>query len=172
MIKQENFAVFAHDRTQYVAIPGKTVDIEKLEIEEGKEYIIDNVLLVKVGEHIEVGKPNVKTAKIICKVVGTFKDEKVKIFKYHAKSRTRKAKGHRQQFTRLEIIEIIAKEGVSAKLEAPTKKEKKVVKTEVKKEAVKESKPKRTATKTKTTTKKVSSKSVKKTAPVKATDKK
>lgn len=172
MLKQENFAVFSHDRTQYVAVPGKSVDVEKLEIEGGKEYIIDSVLLVKVGEHIEVGKPTVKSAKIVCKVEGTFKDEKVKIFKYHAKSRTRKTKGHRQQFTRLHIIEIIAKEGISAKAEVKVKKEKKVAKPEVMSKEVKETKPKKTVSKVKTLPKKETSKTVKKTAPVKTTDKK
>lgn len=117
MIKQENFAVFAHDRAQYVAIPGQNIDVEKLEIEEGKEYVMENVLLVKIGDQIEVGKPTIKSAKVVCKVVGTFKDQKIKIFKYHAKSRTRKTKGHRQQFTRLLVTEIFLSEKLRVKSE-------------------------------------------------------
>lgn len=162
MIKQENFAVFAHDRTQYVAIPGQNIDVEKLEIEEGKEYIIENVLLIKIGDHIEVGKPTVKSAKVVCKVVGTFKDQKVKIFKYHAKSRTRKTKGHRQQFTRLMVEEIIANEKLRVKSEE--------VKSEkVKNEQTKSEQTEKVKSKTTKVSKEVNSKVTK--TPAKSTKK-
>lgn len=162
MIKQENFAIFAHDRAQYVATPGKTIDIEKLDIEEGKEYVIDNILLIKIGEKVDVGTPIVKDAKIKCTIIGNFRDQKVKTFKYHAKSRTRKTKGHRQPFTRILVNEISnGKDVAEIKAKVEKKKPSKTVKS---KKTTETKTPKKNTTKsvTKTTKDKKTTSSPKK----------
>jgi len=64
------------------------------------------VLLIADGEKVRVGTPTLSGAKVIAEVVGEDKGEKVIAFKYKAKVRYRRMKGHRQLHTRLAIKEI------------------------------------------------------------------
>ena len=54
----------------------------------------------------EIGTPTVKGAKVEAKVLEQGRGKKIIVFKYHAKTRYRKKKGHRQPFTEVEIIKI------------------------------------------------------------------
>ena len=58
------------------------------------------------GKKIEIGAPLVKGAKVIGKVLKQGKSKKVIVFKYKAKKRYKKKKGHRQPFTEIEILKI------------------------------------------------------------------
>jgi len=71
-----------------------------------KEIIFDKVLLLGKDGKLEIGKPLVKNAKIIGKILKQGKDKKVMVFKYKPKKRYKVKKGHRQAFTEVEIIKI------------------------------------------------------------------
>ncbi|MEK9134818.1 MAG: 50S ribosomal protein L21 [Patescibacteria group bacterium] len=96
-------AVIKTGGKQYIVKPGEKVKIEKLEIEDGKEVIFDEVLLLEKDDKLEIGSPTVKGAKVTGKVLSQGKAKKVIIFKYKAKKRYHLKKGHRQQFTEVEI---------------------------------------------------------------------
>lgn len=114
------FAVIKTGGKQYRVSPGMKLKIEKLDAPAGGEprhgrdateaaaIHFDEVLLVANGEKVEIGKPLVKGAKVSAKILKQARERKKIVFKYHAKSRYRKKKGHRQYFTEVEITKISA----------------------------------------------------------------
>jgi large subunit ribosomal protein L21 len=96
-------AVIQTGGKQYLVIPGQKLRIEKLEIKEGDEVVFDKVLLVEKSNKIEIGTPYIEGAKVTAKLLRQAKAKKVIVFKYKAKKRYHKKKGHRQPFTEVEI---------------------------------------------------------------------
>ncbi len=101
-----DFAVIKTGGKQYKVSAGDKIKVEKISAEEGGTVIFDEVLLRSEGGTIQVGAPNVAGAKAEAKVLRNAKDKKKIIFKYHPKTRNRRKKGHRQEFTEVEITAI------------------------------------------------------------------
>lgn len=101
-----DLAVIKTGGKQYVVSLGQKLKIEKLEAEVGKEVIFDQVLLTEKSGKLVIGEPLVEGAKVSGKVLEQGKADKVIAFKYKAKKRYHVKKGHRQQFTEVEIIKI------------------------------------------------------------------
>ncbi len=99
-------AVIKTGGKQYIVAPGQKIKVEKVEAKQGSEITFDEVLLVEKGKKVEIGTPLIKDAKVIGKVVSQGKSKKVIVFKYKAKTRYKKKKGHRQPFTEVEILKI------------------------------------------------------------------
>ncbi len=99
-------AVIKTGGKQYKVAPNDKIKIEKIDVEEGKEVIFDQVLLIDKNKKIEVGTPLVKGAKVIGKVLKQDKAKKVIILKYKPKTRESTKNGHRQPYTEVEIIKI------------------------------------------------------------------
>lgn len=100
------FAIIETGGKQYWVSPSDKIRIEKLPGEPGGEIQFDKVLLVADGGNVKVGQPVVAGAKITGKVLRQGRDKKIRILKYHSKTRYRRHKGHRQEFTQLEITNI------------------------------------------------------------------
>lgn len=97
-------AVIKTGGKQYIVSPGQKIKIEKLNVQEGEEIIFSDVLLLATDEEVKIGTPLVENAKIVAKVLSHGKAKKVIVFKYKPKTRYKKKKGHRQQYTEVEII--------------------------------------------------------------------
>jgi len=91
---------------QYLVTPGQKIKIEKLDKKESAEVTFNEVLLLEKNNQIEIGTPLVKGVKVSGKVLKQGKNKKVIIFKYKAKKRYQKKRGHRQPFTEVEITKI------------------------------------------------------------------
>ena len=104
------FAVIKTGGKQYKVAQGDKVLVEKLDIEEGKSFDFDQVLMVgnEKIESLKIGQPLVKGAKVTAKVLEQGKGKKKIVFKYSNKTRYKKKKGHRQPFTKVEILKISA----------------------------------------------------------------
>lgn len=64
-------------------------------------------LMVIDGEKVQVGTPVVSGVKVTAKVVEeSVKDKKVVAIRYKAKKRVNKKRGHRQQYSVIEIAKI------------------------------------------------------------------
>ena len=100
------YAVVETGGKQYKVSPGQTIEVEKLAAS-GDTVELDKVYLVADGDKVTVGNPTVPGAKVIANVVGYGKSDKVMVYKFKAKVRYRRKKGHRQPFTRLAIKEIV-----------------------------------------------------------------
>jgi large subunit ribosomal protein L21 len=77
-----------------------------MDAEPGSRVQLNEVLLVSDGDTIKVGSPTVDGAVVVAEVVEHGKGKKVINFKYKAKVRYRRKRGHRQGFTTLSVQEI------------------------------------------------------------------
>lgn len=102
------YAVIKTGGKQYRVSPGDSVEVEKLPYEVGEQIELDQVLLVANGSDAQIGRPMVEGAKVKATVTRQAKGRKVIIFKYRPSKRYRRRKGHRQNYTRLRIDEIVA----------------------------------------------------------------
>lgn len=91
---------------QYLVKKGDKIRVEKIEKKEGEEIVFNEVLLLKKGENILVGKPLVEGVRVIGKITKQGKGKKVIVFKHKARKRYKVKKGHRQPFTEVEIEKI------------------------------------------------------------------
>jgi large subunit ribosomal protein L21 len=99
-------AVIETGGKQYLVEPGKRINIEKVEKKEGEEIEFSKVLLVEKDGELKIGNPYVEGVKVVGKVIKQGKQKKITILKYRRKTRYKVKKGHRQPFTRVEILKI------------------------------------------------------------------
>lgn len=99
-----------------VDIAGQQFKVEKdqkifvnlLEGEEGAEINFDKVLLIDNEGTITVGKPQVENAMVKAKILGHVKGDKVIVFKKKRRKGYKVKNGHRQNYTQIQIAEIVA----------------------------------------------------------------
>lgn len=72
----------------------------------GKSLVFDKVLLLADGGDITVGAPFVSGATVEAKVLRHGRHEKVRVVKAHRRKRYRRVKGHKQNFTEIEVTGI------------------------------------------------------------------
>ena len=104
------FAIIRTGGKQYKVAEGDKVLIEKLDLEQGGEFDFEEVLLIANGkaENAKIGQPLVEGAKVHARVLEQGRADKKIVFKYHSKTRYKKKKGHRQSFTKVEILSIVS----------------------------------------------------------------
>ena len=95
-------AIFETGGKQYYAEKGTVLYVEKLDAAEGTEVTFDKVLMANGV----AGRPYVAGAKVVAKVVKHGKNKKIKVFKYVQKNKYRKTQGHRQPYTKIEVISV------------------------------------------------------------------
>ena len=100
----KKYAIIKLQGHQYQVSESDEILVDKMP--KGKEL---EVLLFVDGEKIKVGKPILKDVSVKIKVVNEEKGDKIKVFKYKSKSRYRKKKGFRAQYTRILIEKISSK---------------------------------------------------------------
>lgn len=87
------------------------------QVSEKEELLVDKitdknepeVLLFVNGEKVKVGKPTLKDVVVKIKVLNDEKGEKIRVFKYKSKSRYRKQRGFRPQYSKILIEKISSK---------------------------------------------------------------
>ena len=79
------------------------------------------VLLVGGNGDVSIGTPEVDKAKVVAEVIEHGRDRKILVFKYKNKVRYRRRHGHRQDYTRLQIKEIVTEAGSFTTAEAKPK---------------------------------------------------
>ena len=103
----DKYAIFQTGGKQYQAIPGKTVAIEKLEVNAGDSVDFQEVLFRKSGEgKFEFGQPFIQGAVLKASVVKHLKGPKVIVFRHKRRKKQRTKKGHRQPITVIRIESI------------------------------------------------------------------
>ncbi|OGN06386.1 MAG: 50S ribosomal protein L21 [Candidatus Yanofskybacteria bacterium RIFCSPHIGHO2_01_FULL_45_42] len=99
------FAIIRTGGKQYKVAEGDILSIEKL-AHDGQTVEFNKVLLTGEDDKATIGKPLVIGANVQAKVLEDGKGEKKIVFRYKAKVRRRKKKGHRQPYTKVEITKI------------------------------------------------------------------
>ena len=86
--------------------------MDSISAEVGSTVELSDVLLIASNGDVRVGRPTIEGARVIAEVIEHGRDRKIIVFKYKAKTRYRRRRGHRQGYTRLAVRQIVTAEGV------------------------------------------------------------
>ncbi len=100
------FAVIETGGKQYKVVEQDIIFIEKLEAAEGDEIVFDSVMALSTTDGFKVGTPVVEGARVTAKVLKNGKNKKIYVFKYKPKKNEKKKIGHRQPYTKVQIVKI------------------------------------------------------------------
>jgi len=101
------YAIIRDRGMQYRVEEGQVVELALMDAEIGSQVELGEVLMIGGSDKVTVGSPLVSGAKVVGKVLGTAKGDKIVVFKYKNKKRYRRRTGHRQQYTRVSISQIV-----------------------------------------------------------------
>jgi len=103
----ETYAVFMTGGKQYQAIPGKTIEVERLLGESGDVLSFSEVLMRKTAaDTFEVGAPYIEGATLKASIVKHIRGPKIVVFRHKRRKKSRVRSGHRQEKTVLRIESI------------------------------------------------------------------
>ena len=118
------YAVIESGNKQYRVELGTEIQVDRLDAQPGDSITLERVLLVADGDAAAIGRPVVDGAIVSAEVLGQDRGEKIIVFKYKPKARTRVKKGFRAELTTLRISDI-AFDGKSAAQDAQVSETKK-----------------------------------------------
>lgn len=88
-----------------------------MQAEVGTTVELSDVLMLGGEGDVHIGTPRVAGARVLAEVIEHGKDKKILVFKYKNKTRYRRRYGHRQDYTRLSIKQIVTESGAVIKAE-------------------------------------------------------
>ena len=100
------YAIIEVGAKQYNVSKDEIILVNQQPLKEGKEIVLDKVLLVSKDKKVEIGQPYLKNAKVSAEVLGQAKGEKTTAFKYRRRKSSHWKKGHRAKFLELKIKSI------------------------------------------------------------------
>src|SRR5438477_11075136 len=100
------FAVIKTGGKQYRVAAKDLLKVEKVAGELGQTIQFGEVLMVG-GDTVTVGTPTVAGASVAAEVIEQGRGPKVIAFKKRRRQNSRRKRGHRQEFTRLRVTEIL-----------------------------------------------------------------
>ncbi len=109
------YAVIENGGKQYRVELGSELVIDRMDVEAGQTVHFDHVLLVADGDDASVGRPHVEGARVSADVVRQARGEKIVVFKYRPKARSRVKQGARADLTVLRIADIVHRGKSAAK---------------------------------------------------------
>jgi large subunit ribosomal protein L21 len=116
------FAVFKTGGKQYRVAAEDVLEIDRIKGEPGEIIEFGEVLVVG-GENVTLGSPTVAGATVAAEVIEQGRGPKVIAFKKRRRKNSRRKRGHRTEFTRVRITEILTegkKPGKAAKKKRDT----------------------------------------------------
>lgn len=97
-------AVIKTGGKQYKVALGQTLKIEKITGADN-EPVKFETLLIADNDNLELGQPSLGE-KVEAKIITQGRDKKVSVIKFKNKTRYKRNVGHRQPFTKVEIVKI------------------------------------------------------------------
>lgn len=119
------YAVIRTGGKQYRVTPGEFLRVESLKGEVGNEITFSEVLLASADGSVQVGTPLVPDMTVSARIVQHGREKKIIVFKKKRRKNYRRKRGHRQNFTAIQIINITRENELW-----PTRKDKDQVGTE------------------------------------------
>jgi large subunit ribosomal protein L21 len=117
------FAVIKTGGKQYRVAADDKLKVEKIDGEPG-QIIQFNEVLVVGGDAVTLGSPTVAGASVAAAVIEQSRHPKVIAFKKRRRKNSRRKRGHRQEYTLVQITEILTG-GAKPSKAAPPKRERK-----------------------------------------------
>ena len=100
------YAVIESGNKQYRVELGTEIQVDRLDAQAGDSIKLDRILLIADGEETAIGQPVVEGATVSADVLRHERGDKIVVFKYKPKARTRVKKGFRAELTTLRISDI------------------------------------------------------------------
>ncbi len=116
------YAVVKTGGKQYRVSPGDVLEIEKIPASQGDVVTFDDVLLAKDEKSLNLGRPTVAECVVKAEVLEQTKAKKIIVFKMKRRKKYRRKQGHRQQVTRVRIIDVTMSATSEETTEAPPEK--------------------------------------------------
>jgi large subunit ribosomal protein L21 len=101
------YAVIETGGKQYRVAAGESIEIETLAGEVGSEVEFGRVLAVVDGESVRTGA-DAGNVRVKGTIVSHGRGEKTLVFKFKRKKQYKRTIGHRQNFTRVTVSDIVA----------------------------------------------------------------
>ena len=102
------YAIIVTGGKQYKVEVGQALYIEKLGAEEAGNWTFNEVIAVGTEDGLKVGAPYLEGASVDATVLKNGKAKKINVFTYKPKKGEKRAMGHRQPYTKVEITAINA----------------------------------------------------------------
>ena len=102
------YAVIETGGKQYRVAPGQTIEVETLAGDVGSAVEFDRVLAISNEANEMVLGDALKTARVRGTIAAHGRGDKVIVFKFKRKKQYKRTIGHRQNFTRVQVQEIVA----------------------------------------------------------------
>ena len=100
------YAVIRTGGKQYRVAQGETIRVERLPGKVGGEVTFEDVLAVRTDEAKMVTGKEAAEAKVTGKIVAQGRGPKLKILKYKTNNQYKIMRGHRQNYTAVEVSDI------------------------------------------------------------------
>jgi large subunit ribosomal protein L21 len=101
------YAVIETGGKQYRVAPGESVEVETLVGDVGAEVEFDRVVAVMDGDAVKAGT-SLSGARVKGTILSHGRGQKTLVFKFKRKKQYKRTIGHRQNFTRVQVNEIVA----------------------------------------------------------------
>jgi large subunit ribosomal protein L21 len=102
------YSIIEQAGVQFKVTQGEKIKVPLIDAEAGTDLTIDKVLMTADGDKITVGAPTVAGATVTAKILEHGLDKKVLVIKKKRRKDYKRKNGHRQQFTKIEIVSINA----------------------------------------------------------------
>lgn len=99
-------AIISSGGKQFKVSKGSKINVEKLNLNVGDKVVFNEVLAIIEENNNLIGKPHVEGASVDAKIIEQYRGDKVTIIKFKRRKHYKKKQGHRQNYTRLEIVKI------------------------------------------------------------------
>jgi large subunit ribosomal protein L21 len=99
------YAIIRSGGKQYRVAEGDTLRVDLLGGAAGDKIKFDDVLMIG-GDEPKIGTPKVAGASVEAEIVGEARGNKLVVFKFRKRKRSRKKAGHRQTFTSVKITKV------------------------------------------------------------------
>ena len=99
-------AIISSGGKQFKVTKGTKINVEKLKLNVGDKVVFDKVLAIIAENKNIIGKPHVEGASVDAKIIEQSKSDKLTIIKFKRRKHYKKKQGHRQNYTRIEIVKI------------------------------------------------------------------
>ena len=129
------YAIVKTGGKQYTVKPGDVLDVEKIEGEAGDKVSLD-VLFLNDGSNVITDAGALAKTKVTAEILDQHKGDKQIVFKFKKRKGYKRTRGHRQQLTRLCIVDVNG-----TKASAPAKPKKAAAKAEKPAKVEKAAKP-------------------------------
>ena len=101
------YAVIETGGKQYRVAPGETLEVETLVGDIGAEVEFDRVMAVVDGDAVKAGS-SISGARVKGTITAHGRGAKTLVFKFKRKKQYKRTIGHRQNYTRVQVNEILA----------------------------------------------------------------